>query len=786
MGACAQILLETHGAVKLNASMNPQSQCGVLYLRAMSRDRARRINQTEANRQRRLATTTVVLGVFVVMVAGAWLEGRWPHAAGTYVAVSPLSAVDAADILWELRRIDGVRDAVAVTRGSLAADDIEGTGWASAQFYANQTDTSALAFLAPDPALRLQQGQLPTTYSTDEAILGHELAQALGLEVGDILFIHGQPFRVAGVWEPSSHFPGNFVQVSVAAADALAISDSQSLAYVLALPEPGWDANALAREIWRKLPHVSVLSPAWQLARVRQEHDTLALAVGSAAALALLLSLPLLSSWQPARGESKLLWVLLSAIGGCAAAYIVCFAINIYTARTLGLSPLQPSLRLSVLVLAGAATAGWLVGRFMPSLPWTLRYTATIGALALCTAGIAMLGALNESLMLALDEAQRTAADWVSLPDIKATSVLLRDMKRLPGVRGYTIEAYGGFVNADEERWDGPWPSSGLVYGIESVAGEGSLSLAYPSRYWVGGPLEPSDPTEAVVGYDLAQALGVRVGDTISVRGSPFAVVGIREPLHRDPNSNVNYRVDVTMEGLRRALHDPTVSGQITLLIPPAASQEDKAIYLQEASIRLNVAGVKTVEDRLAEIALAFPATWSLKPADSQGIVRHARAVYLLTWTLSSAFLLGLGALAAGAAIAERLSQQEQRVALMRALGSSEGMIFGQYLQQAAVLGALGASVGLLGGWALCTRINGIAPAKAAQLLLTSRLGATTFFFIVLASMVGAVAPTSRVVRRDATWVLYGSARKPEVASIEKQDASRAVPGILTHGGSEA
>jgi predicted lysophospholipase L1 biosynthesis ABC-type transport system permease subunit len=220
------------------------------------------------------------------------------------------------------------------------------------------------------------------------------------------------------------------------------------------------------------------------------------------------------------------------------------------------------------------------------------------------------------------------------------------------------------------------------------------------------------------------------------------------------------------------------------LLIPPAASQEDKAVYLQEASTRLNVGRVSTVEDRLAEIALAFPATWSLKPADPQGIVRHARAVYAVAWVLCSVVMLGLGALVAGAAIAERVSQDEQRIALLRALGSSEGMLFGDYVQQSAILGIMGALLGLLGSRALCAMLNEMGSAQSVELLLTARLGAAAFFVVVLAAMVGAVAPTSRAVRRNATWTLYGD--RSEVASVGNQHASLSMTGVLTHGGSEA
>ena len=752
----------------------------------MSRAKATRIDQTEAKRQRRLATIGVVLGVFIVLLLGAWLEGRWPHAAGAYITVTPPSSLPAADILWELRRIDGVRDAVAVTRGSLLASDIKGSGWEVAWYFANQTDTSALAFLAPDPLLRLQQGRLPETQSTDEAVLGYELAQRLGLRAGSTILVHERPFRVAGIWQPSGRVPGNFVQFSAAAADGLALADSGGLAHVLVLPQAGRDADAVAREIWRKLPQVNVLAPVWELARVQQEHTTLLLAAGGTVLLALLLCLLLLGSWQAAQGESKLGLALVSAAGGWVAAYGVAFLINAYAARALGLTPLNLSLRVSLSVIAAAAAIGWLFERFRGSVPPTLRYVATIAVLALCTLGIGTLGALNESLSLALDEAQRTAADWVTLTNVEASSVLLRDLQRLPGIRGYTIEAYAGWVNEDEARWDGPWPASGLLYGLESVGGEGALTVPYRLRFWSGGPPDPASTTQAVLGYDLARARGLAVGDTVVVRGAPFAVVGIREPLRRDPQSDVNYRVDVTLEGLRRVLHDPLASGHITLLIPPASSQEDKGVYLQEASVRLNVGRIMTVEDRLAEIALAFPGTHTLTPADAEGVVRHARTVYAGTWLLCSAVLLVIAALASGAAMAQTVLHDEERVALLRALGSSEGMLFGDYLQQAAIVGVAGALLGGLGSWVLCAVLNGIGPAKAMELLFSARLGAAVSFGVAIAAMAGAVAPVARAVRRSAARTLYGSSRPSEGATTGPRDGSLPMTGILTQGGSEA
>jgi predicted lysophospholipase L1 biosynthesis ABC-type transport system permease subunit len=292
--------------------------------------------------------------------------------------------------------------------------------------------------------------------------------------------------------------------------------------------------------------------------------------------------------------------------------------------------------------------------------------------------------------------------------------------------------------------------------------------------------VDPDRLNEAVVGYDLAQEQGLEIGDTITIRDAAFTVVGIRERLRHDPDNDANYRIDVSLEALRRVLHDPFASGEITLLTPTARSQQEKRVYLQEMGTRLNVDRVWTIEDRLAGITRSYPATWSLKPTDTQGTVRHATTVYATILVLCSVLLLAVSALAAGGTTMDRLARDTRRVALLRALGSNEGMLLGDYLQVASILGVAGALPGVFGGWALSAVLNRVGPSRSAELLFTPRLGASVFFFIVLAAMVAAIAPVSRAVRQDATWTLYS-------ASLTQSEAASLSPatGKVTHGGAE-
>jgi len=705
----------------------------------------------------RLAVGGTVLGILIITLAGAWAEARWPNAAGAYVTIKPQTSVDVAATLWQLRRIDGVRDAIAVFRGDLSRDEIEDTGWLNVWFYANQTSTPTLAFLPPDPLLRLHQGRLPAMHSPDEAILGYELAQVLHLGVGDTVAIRQRPFRVVGIWGPSSRYPGNFVQISASAAEAIIPLASRSPHHFIVQPVTRRTATEVASRICHQMPDMEVLSPDWELAQARHEHTVLTLTMSGAVILALLLAPPLWADLKAELKTSSLFAALLSGTAGLAAGWMATLVANHYARHTLGLTPFQVPLRLMIAVLAVATGIGLLAVRPICRWPWPMRYATTALVLALCGIALVTVGTLSESLNLSLSEAQRTARDWVTIANVQADQELLRAVQRLPGIRGYVIEAYGGPANVDEERWSGPWPLSGVFYGMRFVGGQGTLSVPYLLGYWRGRPLSANDSNEAVVGYDLAQAQNLDIGDTIRVRGVAFTVVGIRERLHYDPHNDFNQRVDLSLESLRRVLHQPFASGEVTLLIPPARNQEEKSIFLQEMGTRLNVGQVLTIEDRLAEIAASYPAARTLTPADARETVRHARAMYLNILVLCSVLLLPASALAVAGTMAERLTRDERRIGLLKALGAHEGMLLGDYLQRATVLGIAGGLPGVLGGWAISTAFNRLGPSGATELLFTPQLGAGVFFLIVLTAIAAAVAPTSRAVRQDAAWLLYAS-----------------------------
>jgi predicted lysophospholipase L1 biosynthesis ABC-type transport system permease subunit len=105
----------------------------------------------------------------------------------------------------------------------------------------------------------------------------------------------------------------------------------------------------------------------------------------------------------------------------------------------------------------------------------------------------------------------------------------------------------------------------------------------------------------------------------------------------------------------------------------------------------------------------------------------------------------------------DRFAREEQRIGLLKALGSDEGTLLGEYLQMAAVLGVAAGLLGVFGGWVTVSYLNRLGPSGSPELILTPRLGAAVFFAMAITAIIAAVAPTTDAVRQDAVWPLYSS-----------------------------
>jgi len=733
----------------------------------------RRGGRLDERRASKLPVIAITLSVFIVCLVAAWVGGRGQDTKVAWVRVWPQTGNSAAELVGRLRRVDGVGDAIAVYRGTLASADYWDTGWAAAYYLANRTNTASLAFLPPDPGLTLWKGQRPDVSSPDEALIAYELAQSLGIGVGDTLDVRGLPFQVVGVWGPSARVPGNWLQVSSAAADLIDSSSSDSASYVMVLPTARSEAQQVAERIRDRWIDLEVTSPNWEQASSQREGMLMAAAMLVATVIGLLLGVLAIGASEVPTAVS--LWVVAAAgASGVALSWVASTFANWYARTTSGLTPLAVGVPVVGFALVLTLLI-YLLGRLPVVRQVGFHFASSTALFCLCAAAVVVMGAARESLSLTLDAARRTATDWVSLGDTTLTESLLQEIYRLPGIRGLAMEAYGGPVREEDTRWRGEIPVAGVLYGVEFAGGVGSWTLPFSGAFLNGGDLDPGTD-QAVIAYELARDLGVGVGDVFLARGIPLQVVGVRSQVLPFPGSDAGRRVYVTFDTLGRILRERDVKKQVTLLVPSAESQEQKQLFLREVASRLRVGQLKTIDDRLAEIVVNYPGAWTITGSSSTEAIRHARSLYhsLLALVVLPALAVTLQSLTV--TWTRSVAADRERIGVLKALGSTEGRLLGDYVLRIVLLGASCGLVGVVVGQVACGLFNRIGYEGAFRLAVTPGLAAAVFVGSVFAALVGAVAPVAGAIRQGATEALYTTAAQS--AEVFRSSAE------ATHGGS--
>jgi putative ABC transport system permease protein len=379
---------------------------------------------------------------------------------------------------------------------------------------------------------------------------------------------------------------------------------------------------------------------------------------------------------------------------------------------------------------------------------------------ALATPGVMLIGSLVESLYCSLDEGKRVAADRISLEptssEVAYYEPLADALRRWPGILGIAVEAYGGAIVEDEERWIDRLPPSGIVYGLRPVLSEveGSdredfgLGVPYRVGLWQGRVFQPGSLDEVVIGYDLAARQGLKVGDTLNIRDHDFTVVGIRQRLVYGRMNDFNLRAEVSLEALRRVLGQPYAFGTITAFIPPAEREEDREVFLARLVERFSGTAVVTLKDRLAEIARDFPGVKSLVVESSDGTLLRARLLYFGLLAGVAIPLWGLAGLGMMSALSRAAFHSRQEIQLRKLFGASDGDILARWLERAVLWGGIGGLMGMGSGWlAIEALLHSPFSVPHFPLIVTLRLVVMTVVTAVLLGVIAGLGPAWQAAR---------------------------------------
>jgi len=396
-----------------------------------------------------------------------------------------------------------------------------------------------------------------------------------------------------------------------------------------------------------------------------------------------------------------------------------------------------------------------------------LLVVAIAAAAATLTMGLAMNGVTSQNPY----QATRAAAkgpDVVAYLSSAAQAKTLVHAAEVTGSSGPYPVAYGTIA------YDG---RTAAVF----AEGRGSAPAAVDQPYLTaGGWVRPGG---VVLERTFAEALGAGVGDTVTLNGRRFTVAGVAVTAAQPPYPNLCSGLTFPGPGYSSSacppwfnIHSANVvtddSGQIWLTETDALGLASKANPLTTWVLNLKLASpadaqafldwhyvVPAVSDWPAFHGPMF-ATWEAISAQDAALVEDGKAILD-----AGALLLALLAIASVTVlVGRRLSEYARRVGLLKAVGSTPGLVAAMFLAENLVLALFAAGAGLLAGWLAAPLVT----SPGAALIgapgappLTAVTVAEVVGVALAVSLVATLVPAIRAARTSTIAAINDVARPP-------------------------
>ena len=311
----------------------------------------------------------------------------------------------------------------------------------------------------------------------------------------------------------------------------------------------------------------------------------------------------------------------------------------------------------------------------------------------------------------------RSVANWQALvpllerlPEVVGVSPMVSGSGL--ALRGEASQAIA-LMGVDLDRYD-------RVVGLRSKVVSGSARLA---------------PGEAVIGRELAQDLGVRVGDRLTVQtGSVSGTVS--------DSVRVTALVDLGVKDLnRRTVIVPLRAAQSLLALPGGATQLD-----------LTLKDVWVAQTLARALQGQFPYKIESWQESNAQLVSALNAQSIST-SIIRGVVLAVVVLGIASVLVVSVVQKGREIGILRAMGATRGQVLRVFLVQGAVVGVLGSVLGLLLAvaliWVFTHFVRGSDGLQLFSIALPPAMALQVALIASVCGVLAAVAPARRAAALD-------------------------------------
>ena len=307
----------------------------------------------------------------------------------------------------------------------------------------------------------------------------------------------------------------------------------------------------------------------------------------------------------------------------------------------------------------------------------------------------------------------RSVANWQALLPI---------LEKLPNVAGVSPMVSGAglalrgeavlsiaLMGVDLERYD-------RMIGLRAKVVAGSARL---------------EPGEAIVGRELAQDLGVRVGDRLTVQTTTSG-----------ESLRVTALVDLGVRDLNRR----------TVIVPLRAAQNLLALPGGATGLDLTLTDVWAAQNLAETLRAQFPYKIESWQESNAQLVSALNAQAVSTGIIRGV-VLAVVVLGIASVLVVSVVQKQREIGILRAMGATRGQVLRLFLVQGAVVGALGSALGLLLAvaliWVFTSFVRGSDGLPLFNISLPLDTAVRVALVATVCGVLAAIAPARRAAQLD-------------------------------------